>query len=189
MKASTPLIEEHHGIKRMLQILEAVSRRIEGGEPVDPQDLEQIVEFIQVFADSCHHAKEEELLFEAMVEAGLPREGGPIGVMLHEHVLGRGYVRAVKEALPGYQAGDAAAAVRIAENARSYAALLHQHIDKEDHILYPMADRQLPAQKQHELVEAFERVEEERIGPGRHEAFHALLDRLEATYLPAAGAR
>jgi len=60
--------------------------------------------------------------------------------------------------------------------------LLSQHIYKEDNILYPMADRFLSPQKQAELEEGFARVERERMGPGRHEAYHALLERLEEAY-------
>jgi hemerythrin-like domain-containing protein len=132
-------------------------------------------------ADRCHHAKEEDLLFVAMEEAGIPRQGGPIGVMLHEHTLGRGYVQGMADGLAAYKMGGGGA--QVAGNARGYVELLTQHIHKEDHILYPMADRALSAAKQAELAEGFERVERERVGPGKHEAYHALLDRLEGAYL------
>ena len=38
------------------------------------------------------------------------------------------------------------------------------------------------AQKE-ELLKGFERVERERIGEGKHEEFHALLDQLREIYL------
>jgi len=183
MKPTEELVQEHNAIKRMLQILEAASRRIEAAERVDPEHLEQMVEFIRVFADRCHHGKEEDLLFGALEEAGIPREGGPIGVMLIEHEQGRKYVQGMAQAIAAYRAGDDSARSQIVENARGYVALLRQHIHKEDHILYPLADRHLSAAKQAELTEAFAQVEQERIGPGRHEAFHALLDQLESIYL------
>jgi hemerythrin-like domain-containing protein len=167
----------------MLRVLDQDAKRLEAGTRVDTADLEAIVDFIRGFADRCHHGKEEDLLFVAMEEAGIPRQGGPIAVMLHEHTLGRDYVRGMAEAIAPYRAGEAGSAARIAENARGYAALLTQHIYKEDNILYPMADRVLSAAKQAELLEGFERVERERVGPGKHEEYHALLDRLEATYL------
>lgn len=185
MKPTQELVDEHNGIKRMLSVLTEVARRLDAGEAVEPADMEQMIDFIRGFADRCHHGKEEDLLFVAMEEAGIPRHGGPIGVMLHEHTLGRGYVQGMAEGLAEYKPGGAAAA-RIAENARGYVALLTQHIHKEDNILYPMADRVLTAAKQAELLEGFARVEQERVGPGKHEAYHALLDRLEAAYLHAA---
>ena len=145
--------------------------------------LERIVEFIRVFADKCHHGKEEELLFSAMEEAGIPKEGGPIGVMLTEHDVGRGYVRGMSEAVAKYKAGDHQASSAIVGNARNYIALLTQHIDKEDNVLYPMADMHLSVEKQEELLKEFERVEHERIGVGKHEEYHKLLDHLTQVYL------
>lgn len=182
MKPTEELMTEHRAIERMLRILERVAERLEAGTPTDPADLEAIVEFIRIFADRCHHGKEEDLLFRAMEAAGVPRQGGPIGVMLAEHTLGREYVRGMADAIAPYAAGEAGAAARFAENARGYIALLSQHIVKEDQILYPLADRVLSEETQTEISGGFARVEEERVGPGRHEAFHALLDRLEAAY-------
>jgi hemerythrin-like domain-containing protein len=183
MKPTEELKTEHRAIERMLRVLEGVSDRLESGEAVDPTHLAQAVEFIQVFADRCHHGKEEDLLFVAMEEAGIPVEGGPIGVMLTEHVIGREYVGTMNRAARQYAAGDARAAEAFAAAARGYVELLRQHIGKEDNILYPMADRALSQAKQDELLEEFEVIEQERVGPGRHEAFHSLLDELERTYV------
>jgi hemerythrin-like domain-containing protein len=186
MKPTDELKAEHRAIERMLRILAGVSDRLESGEQIDPDHLGEIVEFIQVFADRCHHGKEEDLLFVAMVEAGIPKEGGPIGVMLSEHVIGRDHVRAMGHAAERYQGGEREAGDTFAVHARGYVGLLQQHIGKEDNILYPMADRALPREKQDELLEGFEVIEQERVGPGRHEAFHRLLDELERTYVTSA---
>jgi hemerythrin-like domain-containing protein len=183
MKPTEQLKEEHQVIKLMLRIAEKVCEKLESGEEVDPEHLERIVEFIRVFADKCHHGKEEDLLFAAMEEAGIPRKGGPIGVMLTEHDMGRGYVKGMSEAIARYKAGDGKASTAIAQNARDYIALLTQHIDKEDNILYPMADMHLSEDQQKELLEGFERVEHEEIGVGKHEQFHKLLEHLKQVYL------
>ena len=80
MKPTEELKAEHKGILRMLRILDAVCERLDRGQEVDPKDLDDIVEFIRVFADKCHHGKEEDLLFPAMErEAGLSRQRGPLG--------------------------------------------------------------------------------------------------------------
>lgn len=183
MRPTELLMEEHRAIERMLRIVEEVCRRLEAGQEIPADDLEQIVEFIQVFADRCHHGKEEDLLFTEMERAGIPRQGGPIGVMLVEHEQGRAHVRTMKEAVTAYKAGDRSVIPTLVRNALGYVSLLQQHIYKEDNILYRMADMHLSEEQERLLLEGFERVEAERIGPGRHEAFHALLDRLEQAYL------
>jgi hemerythrin-like domain-containing protein len=168
------LKNEHQGIKLMLEILKAVSEKIEAGEKINDNDLKDMVEFISVFADKCHHGKEEDLLFPAMEEAGIPKEDGPIAVMIDEHNLGRGYVKAMREAKNQKD---------FASAAKNYVSLLSQHIDKEDNILYMMADMHLSKEKQDELLTQFEKVEEEKIGRGKHEEFHRLLEKLKNIYL------
>jgi hemerythrin-like domain-containing protein len=167
----------------MIRVLEKISDRLEAGDRVDLGHLEKAVDFIKVFADKCHHGKEEDLLFPAMEKAGIPRTGGPLGVMLHEHVAGRGFVKALAEAIADIKKGDKAAGRRFAENARNYGALLSQHITKEDHILYPMADARLSKAQQDELSACFADVEEKVIGRGKHEEYQRLLKELEAAYL------
>jgi len=182
MKTTDILKNEHKAILLMLEVAESVSQKLEAGEKVPAEHLTQMVDFIRGFADKCHHAKEEDLLFPAMEKTGIPRQGGPIGVMLVEHTEGREFVRKMKEAAEKYAAGDKKAGVQFAENARQYAALLSQHIQKEDNILYPMADARLSPQTQAGLEKDFERVEEEVVGAGKHEEYHRLLEKLEKTY-------
>jgi hemerythrin-like domain-containing protein len=141
------------------------------------------MEFFVVFVDKCHHGKEEEFLFPALEEAGIPREGGPIGVMLTEHAAGRSWVSQMRQTLTGYKAGDLSAGEGFRQHARHYCGLLRQHIDKENNVLFVMAESRLPSAKQEELGRAFEKLEKERIGEGKHEEFHALLDQLQNEYL------
>jgi hemerythrin-like domain-containing protein len=183
MKPTQELSAEHQAILLMIRILEKMSDRLEAGETVEPGHLERAVDFIRVFADKCHHGKEEDLLFPAMEKAGIPRRAGPLGVMLSEHVMGRGFVQSMAEALAGIRQGDRRAGARFAENARNYGALLTQHIFKEDNILYPMADERLSAAQQDELAACFAEVEEKVVGHGKHEEYHRLLKELEAAYL------
>ena len=61
--------------------------------------LANLQEFFRLFADQCHHGKEEELLFPLLEQKGIPRTGGPIGVTLHEHEEGRALVRQMGDAV------------------------------------------------------------------------------------------
>jgi hemerythrin-like domain-containing protein len=174
MTPTDELKHEHQIILIALDGVEREMQRVQGGGPVPEERVGQMIDFIQNFADRCHHAKEENLLFTRMQERGLPVNGGPIGAMLQEHDQGRRLVRAAAQALPSAGAGDAAAAAALASNLLAYVRLLRQHIDKEDNVLYPMADQILTAADQTELTEAFERVEAEEMGEGTHERYHQL---------------
>lgn len=183
MTPTDELKEEHRGILLMLKILEKVCAKLEAKEKVYPDHLERIVEFFRVFADKCHHGKEEDLLFPEMEKSGIPKERGPIGVMLMEHDQGRAFVRGMGEAAARYKKGESTASAEFSKNARDYIALLTQHINKENNILFPMGDRAISREKQGELVEAFETLEREKIGAGTHEEFHKLLHHLQEVYL------
>ncbi|MFU2207251.1 hemerythrin domain-containing protein [Solidesulfovibrio sp. C21] len=179
MTATDDLRAEHKGILRMLDVMRALTTRIEAGGTIPTSELTGILDFLKIFTDKCHHGKGEDILFPALEGAGMPREGGPIGVMLHEHALGRELIRDMDAALAG-NAGPRSFVAPVLD----YIELLTQHIAKENNVLFPMAERLLGTPALTAMHEAFERLEEERIGPGRHEAFHRLLDDLAAAYLP-----
>ncbi len=183
MKPTEILIKEHDAILSMLEILKAVSTRLENKEQVNPEHLPQIVEFIRIFADKCHHGKEENLLFKSMIKAGMPKDSGPVAVMLSEHDAGRGFVRKMNEAALAFVQGDHSLVDKFVQNANGYIALLSQHIQKENKILFPMADKVIPQEEQKRLLDEFDKVETEIIGDGIHEKFHELLHRLRSEYL------
>ncbi len=173
------LKDEHELILQALDALEQKISALERGAPPDQAYFEKAVDFIRTFADRCHHGKEENLLFRTMVNRGFPLQGGPIAVMLHEHDVGRAFVRGLAEAT-AQVATDPAAAQRIIENGRGYIQLLRAHIDKENTILFPMADHVLSPEDQEHLGKEFERFEMEETGAGVHEASLKLLEELRA---------
>ena len=173
MSATAVLRKEHEAILRMLDATEQVARKLEDSAPVPPELLKGLLEFFQLFADRCHHGKEEDQLFPLLRQKGLPLEGGPIGVMLHEHTMGRSLIRLMAEATNAYAAGDKAAGPLWAEAAAGYAGLLRSHIQKENNVLFVMAERLLSEEEQSQLAQAFDQIEIEKMGAGTHERLHA----------------
>lgn len=184
MKATDILMQEHRIIERVLTALETGADRLEAGGTVDPQFFIEATEFIGGFADGCHHRKEEGVLFEAMNAAGMPKDSGPVAVMLAEHDQARAYTRGLREGAEKMQAGDSEAARQVIRNARSYAALLRQHIAKEDNVLFPMANGVIPTSEHARVLADFERLEHDETGEGVHEKFLALVDKLERRLQP-----
>jgi hemerythrin-like domain-containing protein len=185
MDAIETLMGEHRIIERGIDALAAFADETRRRTTEDKQELARFVEFIRQFADACHHGKEEDILFKAMVEAGFPSQGGPIAAMLHEHDVGRAFVTRLAD-LAGQAApwsGEDREA--LAEAAHGYANLLRQHIQKEDAILYPMAEQHLPPQLMERVDQACQRYEEEKTGSGEHERLHRLAEELVARHVPA----
>ena len=183
MKPTEQLRNEHEAIKLVLAVLEKLGSKLASAAAVDAADMDAVLEFITVFSDRCHHGKEEGFLFPALIAAGLPSDGGPIAVMLSEHDQGRSCVKQMVEGWRRYQAGDKAAASQLAQSAAAYIELLTAHIQKENTVLFPIAERVLSAETAQKIFDEFERFEVEKIGAGKHEQFHQMPDRLRETYL------
>lgn len=182
MRATEVLMKEHESILEMLNVVEVVCQRLENNEKVDPEHLSGIIHFIQGFADKCHHAKEEDLLFIELETSGLSRDSGPLGVMLHEHDEGRFFVRGMKEAADRMASGDTTVVSRFVENARGYAMLLNNHIYKENNILFPMADAHLSDEQQKKLEVEFEKVAQKPTCSCNHGNFLETLAKLKEIY-------
>lgn len=176
MKPTEILTAEHRVIEQVLACLEQMAAQAMATGQVERAPALQALEFFRMFADKCHHGKEEAQLFPLMEARGFPRNGGPTGVMLHEHEQGRACVRAMAAAI------EKQAAMDFAAHARQFIALLAQHIQKEDHCLFAMADQRFSAADQTMLLAQFEKVEHEEMGAGTHEKYLSLANDLAKKY-------
>lgn len=174
MRPTETLMHEHDIILLGIGAADREVSSIEATGQLHADRVEQMLDLFPNFADRCHHAKEEKLLFVRMGERGMPAQGGPVAAMLQEHEMGRRYLRAAAAALPQARVGDTAAIGQVKDALGGYARLLRAHIQKENMILFPMADRLFSAEDQRELEEAFDRVEAEEIGLGVHDRYHQM---------------
>lgn len=158
MTATTILRSEHDNILAMIACLCAACKAADEVDGFDAETFNEGLDFIRNYADAWHHAKEEDLLFPALEVFGMPRGGGPIGVMLSEHDLGRTYVGQIAKNLEAAISGDKTAQQTVQRFTLAYADLLTQHIQKENNILFNMADQVLPPEEQERLQEEYETV-------------------------------
>ncbi|HWQ07675.1 MAG TPA: hemerythrin domain-containing protein [Holophaga sp.] len=177
------LSTEHKAVLVALQVLEQAGQSLAAGRTEAAGDLDQLLDFFRGFVDRCHHGKEELVLFPELVRRGVPQERGPVGVMLSEHEMGRDHVRRLQALVDAFRAGEAGAAQQVPAVAASYRALLEAHIQKEDHVLFPMAACLMDEAAAAEMAQAFDRIELEHVGDGKHEAYHRMLHALKDRYL------
>ncbi len=182
MRPTEVLSNEHRVIEVMLNCLEQMAARSLADGKLDRQDAEQAVDFIRNFADGCHHGKEEAHLFQTLVAKGMPRESGPVGVMLSEHEQGRAFVRAMAENIGAASEGEKSALQGFAAAANGYVQLLRSHISKEDNVLFPMAENILDDTDREKLHQAFGSVESEQMGEGTHDRYLAIARKLAEKY-------
>lgn len=167
-KATEDLRKEHDTI---LHVLDTTDKII-SSEAEDIKKMqfgEELVYFLKTFVDKCHHGKEENYLFKELESHGIPNEGGPIGVMLKEHQESRILIALMDKAM---KTNDLA---NLKINARNYSSLLRKHVEKENNVLFAMADKVLNDKKQEVLFENFEQHEANIIGHGIHEKLHSMI--------------
>lgn len=142
------LKSEHRIIEKVLEALDLAAER-----EMPASFYERAIDFLSSFADKCHHGKEEDRLFPCLERCGIPREMGPIGVMCAEHVQGRAHIRRMREFLKAGKIAD------VRRESREYTALLWQHIQKEDHVLFEMARHVVAPGDARALTREFEEVD------------------------------
>lgn len=172
----TELMSEHRLIEKVMSALE---QRLQTSGNDFPSDfVAQALAFFVEFADGNHHFKEEEVLFPALARRGVPVEGGPIGMMLQEHTLGRKLLAGIRENLPAARDGNEIARESVRSFAAQYVDLLRRHIWKEDNILFRMAQQSLDPNTVEDILLGFHESAHSKVTPeltSRHAAFAAAL--------------
>ena len=165
---------EHEVILQTLCCLEKIAALSIQNNHIPEEHASQVLRILRQFADRCHHGKEEDVLFPAM-EARHP-DFEPIAVMRAEHVQGRAYIAGMVKALDHKDPHD------FAQQALAYIELLRQHIEKENEVLFPLAQDMLSAEEDEQILEAYRTIEHEDIGTGVHEQLLNLANSLAQSY-------
>ncbi|MBM3328968.1 MAG: hypothetical protein FJY67_05780 [Calditrichaeota bacterium] len=166
MEPIQKLMAEHQVILTAIDRLERLAAQFDRDQKVASDDLLDCVEFVRNYADDYHHAKEEDVLFVWMEQHGFSRQMGPVAVMLHEHDQSRDLVRFMKAAGEKGEPLEAAETADVIRAMRTYAYLLRSHIQKEDQILYPMAQANIPPDGWRQMTAEFMVVEEAKFATG-----------------------
>ena len=182
-KPSAVLRAEHQVILKVLAVLKSLMQRFDNGEGFETQALGECVEFFKLFADACHHAKEEDLLFPVLEERGIPRDGGPIGCMLEEHTQARAFTRKMADALDVLDGGDRDGEKYFRSAARNYWELLENHIYKEDNVLFAMGDQVMNDGDQDSLCRKFCDVGCGSFGGKKNTELEAMAEALHAKWV------
>lgn len=169
------MMNEHQLILRMITLVEDNTERMVNGAFSDWNFYLDAIDFVRNYADRFHHAKEEDVLFVELVKNGMPEKSSPIEAMLMEHDQGRAFIKNLENATLKTRAGVGGYIDTIVENAQGYAALLRGHIQKEDQILYPLAERVLPESVRPQMTEAYHQATD----PEVQARYEAMVERYE----------
>ena len=175
------LLSEHEAIEELLGAIEGMAARMRNGAGVPTGDLEEAMWVVVGFADRCHHAKEERVLFPTLARASPPVGAEIARRLTSDHVAFRKLVGAIRELIPKARK-DKASRNLLVKDLDTYARLLRQHIEAEHEQLFPEVERAIDPDAEARLAAEFERVEVEEIGAGMHDRFRATIRRFADLY-------
>ncbi len=163
MKATEILIEEHVLIRQMLSHLSQARKMIETDQHPPKEVFEKAVLFSRNFTDKYHHYKEEYLMFGLLAKK---KEGvleKQLAALKYEHERGCQFIETLSHSIGEYAKGDSFATTTLLENIASYTSILKRHIFVEDHIFFPLVEKELSNQEDLDLVTQFQK-ENQRVG-------------------------
>jgi hemerythrin-like domain-containing protein len=177
--AAEDLREEHVIIERALSVLEAFALGVEASKAVPKERVASLLDLLKTFADKCHHGKEEQILFPALLATKAADARATVDDLLKEHEVGRAAVSRMSDGVAGWEKPEARRLFAAA--AHDYVDLLRRHIAKETEGLLPLSERLLSQPEQLALAGKFEEMETQVIGHGVHERLLKTLEALERT--------
>lgn len=134
-------MDDHQTTER---VFEAIANALKTAEGPSPQMVEAFLKYALEYADACHNKKEEEHLFSLLERRGVPRDGGPLAVMLEEHEQSRRLLARLEPAARGCAQGNTQERRDFAAVFAQYSDLLRNHYWRENDILYPIAPSPAP---------------------------------------------
>ncbi len=186
MLATEILNAEHRVIEQAVNCLEKLLQQSRTQGKLDGHAARDLIAFFRNFVEHCHHAKEENLLLPAMDVKGIPLVGGPTEIIFCEHETMRTHVRGMHESVAAAAKGDSTALKQFVRHGCAYIDLLREHIEKEDHCLFEVANQAFARVDQEALLEAFEYFEPDKVTVGTHEKYcrlaQDLADRLQVPH-------
>ena len=87
--STASLRRDHELIEKVIKAMESTVQLLKDGKQIPESILLPVIDFSKNFTDVCHHSKEEKSLFPALEQAGLPKNMGPIAMMLIDHERSR----------------------------------------------------------------------------------------------------
>ncbi len=167
MAAETSPIEllkqEHRLVLSGLQCLRTAERAIESGIPAGELPLAELVEFLDSYLGSVHHAREG-ALFDLVRLRGSSDWDEVIGQLEEEHSQGRQLLLAMQMAIGAFD-GATAGRENLVLRLRGFVGWHWAHIARENTVIFPELEGLLTPEESQRLIAFYERLDHD-LGDG-----------------------
>lgn len=178
MEAIQDLQREREVIRKVVRVMARIRTQLEEKQTVDAELLRDVVQFMRIFCDQCHHGKQDSYLFPLLESKGLSTVGGPMTDLQKEHEKGRMLTNELSRACSKYITNPETGRVGLMRALRSLVSFYHVHLLKEEYFFRPIAEKLLSIEDRDLLIDQFRSAESD-IGVGAHDAYEVLAEDLE----------
>lgn len=175
--ATTTLEHEHRTIEKVLAVMARLHEQLDLYHDIDPEILRDLLQFMRIFCDQYHQAREESYLFPLLEARGIPVTGCPMAVLKSEHVKILHLVNELSDSTAAYLGDQRVGRAALKEAFQNLVAFFPGHIWREDYLLFPMAEKVLSPSDQEILLQQFDLAELD-LGGRINEEFEALAENL-----------
>ncbi len=147
---------------------------------VDYFRIGQILDFLHNYTDNLHYAKEERILFPAVMDVTKPWISKIINNLMHEHELAREYIKEIDKLLHACLAGNTEALRDLASGMLKYVELEKNHIEVEDEVVMPLFQRLLETNKLEGFKFEFKEIPDSKIDQLKYLEYYRLINILSA---------
>ncbi len=139
--STASLRRDHDLIEKVIKAMESTIQLLNDGKQIPESILLPVIDFSKNFTDVCHHSKEENSLFPALEQAGMPRNMGPIAMMLMDHERSREIGKEMESSAKDYiSSGNS---TKLVSDMQQYVEHITEHLWKENNRLFMMAEARL----------------------------------------------
>ncbi len=167
------LEHDHQFINKVVATMAVLAENLQGEGPVDPEMLRDLVQFMRMFAEQCHHGKEEQQLFAVVARKALPQTWRMLEVIDKEHGRVHTLTDELQRAVSAYVLDPGVGRESLISALRGIVAFYPRHIWKEEYLVFPVLRQLLSPAEQEEIARGFDEIDSE-IGPDVHHAFETL---------------
>lgn len=152
------LMIEHRLIERMIKVMKCELEKMRSQNKANVVFIDTAIDFIMMYADKCHHGKEEDILFKELAAKQLSAGHKKIlNELIQDHAHGRVTTNNLMIAKEKYTQGVKGALPDILKSIEELTVFYPKHIEKEDrHFFLPCMDYFSKEEQQNMLDEFWE---------------------------------
>jgi len=182
MTPTENLINEHKKINELLDIMSKIALKIKSKDVFYPNDVEEVVKYLINIIENSHHGKEDDVFYPELISSGIPKETAPLSIVNYEHLISVNYLKDISSCVVNCKIGNDFSGELLADSLTNYVIAIKNHIQREEEIVFPIANEVFSIEKQNEILQRFEVIEQKYISNSFNDQFDKLLNKFKNKY-------